>query len=293
MTVGSMKLFRFAILALVFFAWPSHAGPTQTCSVFLAAMQDGVPIPSLPFNAELSPDEAGKLKQLEWDVRDSLRLAGLGFWGVFSAVAERESYFSIRASALFASSFDEETGRWVDDEDGRQFWIHSSRALLDQVSLLSLAEFHLTHFRDDEAADVVDESLQSFLENARRRLVIMGSRDARSVVLSVQSQDDPRRSYPSVQWNLPTNPEKARASLPFLNEEAQLALMGEKAVLAVAPRFHAEFFDADDIWISRTEDGRKLIVIPWQNFINDVLGGVEVPAGVTQHQIQLKIGPAR
>lgn len=266
------------ILLLVLWAIPSRAAAMpRFCTLLLATLANGVPVLTLPTTAELSEEDVEILRERELSVAESVGSGSWGFWKVFSSVVERESFFSIRASALFAASYDEPNHHWVADEDALQFRVFSARALIDQCTLLGFMEAHVALFHSEETEEVIDEATRSFLENGRRRLVFLGNHDARLLPLKVALPDKPVRIFPSLQWDFPQDPEALKPFVNFLGVDSLDKVKTGRVTMAVAPRFQAESLELNQVWVQRGPSGQALFVIPWQQFVNNILGGVELP----------------
>ncbi len=273
---------------LLLFAWIGMAVPVQaiqpsnTCAVLLAAWFQGAPLPSVPRDADLSDADASVLIPREERIRRIFEGAPTDFWSVFDAISERESFFSIRAGTHYGTGFDEDRREWVDEEDSHQFEVFSSRALVDQNTLLQLLDAHEQIFGVQEhARKDFDDALQAFLENVRRRFVLMGIRDARLIPLVAHNSDGTAESFPSVQWDFPADPKLMGKFIPHLPGAKLKDLIADRAILAVAPRLHAK-----KLWLEVSPDGRPIFVLPWQNLTSGLFGSTPIPPGTGVYRLQ-------
>ncbi len=270
---------------LIFCTVPCHAGKHLTCPLILAVPFQGKLLPTLDENAHLSREETQALVQLESAVEQSTRGDDFGYWSFYEALAEREFFFSNRASALYAVAYDEDNRRWNDDTDAEQFEIFSLRALMDQCTLLALGEVRMGMVGDHSDADLHDRSQLSFLENARRRLVLWGYRDARVKSVVVKGPKGAKKpdgsdavyTYPAVQWDFPSDPSQWKRFANFIGTASPEEMAQRRAVMAISPRLHAEFIPANQVGTHVSEDRRQVFVISWQHFLTRMMDKVRSP----------------
>ncbi len=285
-----MLFYNIFLCLLLLASVPAHAGP-RFCHLVIAEVVGGKPKPTLPSVADLSGTDQAKLADLEQAVRDSFSARPVTFWLAYKAILDRASFFHLRSSSLWATGYDEEGHHWLDDEDAHQFRIFSSRALADQCTVLSLAEAHIERVANPEMGEDLDEDIHPFLENTRRKLVLLGNHSARVTPITVTVAGKVPRTYPSVQWDIQPDMELLNYLLPQLGAFSLNELDTQTATMAVSPRFHAENVGVHHLnatVVQSTPDGKVMFLTPWRSFVKVTLGGCETADYAEPASISLK-----